>query len=85
MSQAELSEEEEEVRRSVAVSEVAIFEGQSPSETLHPEGLRRSTDCNNSDKGAAIVAATEAIDFAARRPSRRTGEIQTVNGFLDKL
>ena len=68
-SQAELSEEVEVVRRSVAEPKVAAFEGQSPSENLNPEKLRRSTDCNNSEEGTAIVAATEAIDFAARSPA----------------
>ena len=64
-----MSEEVEVIRRSIAEPEVAIFEGRSPSENLDPEELRRSTDCNNSGEGTAIVAATEAIDFAARSPA----------------
>ena len=59
----------EVVRRSVATPEVVIFDEQSPSENLNPEELRRSTDCNNSDEKTAIVAATKAIDFAARSPA----------------
>ena len=75
------------IRRLIAVPEVVIFEGQSPSENLNPEELRRSTDFNNSGEGTAIVAATEAIDFAARSPAfvqARSKQLMTYLRYFDR-